>query len=373
MALESSLKQQPKQLTPASNVNFECEDGIINFNNGIALLECKNASYYPMLQFLSNSCISTALTKQPATYYSKYLRKFWYMVEVDDVMKSISFTLSDFDKPLSYIGDEFSSIIGLKSSENYVPLPPKETVRSGLATLGLVDVNDTSFSSTDLVRKTNICYTRYLSLIIEHLLGDAYNKKGLSTFKPPHISATSFKTPYENKVPLTAHMCNVAKLLPEPIKSLIPPFGDVNADDITDKSLSGTNVQPVTQSKVTTDRKSRKKKILASSTLKTLKIIRDSSPQVVDTQHAEEPATTGDATQSIDASEPAEELGNQPEQLMPKRPTKRVQKPIDEEIMKESGIKLLGNVSFVDLSLGAHESPYDTESEIKVVDVFQKL
>ncbi|GKD16465.1 hypothetical protein Tco_1205623, partial [Tanacetum coccineum] len=55
---------------------------------------------------------------------------------------------------------------------------------------------------------------------------------------------------------------------------------------------------PVTQSKATTDKKSRKKKNTASSKPKTLKIIRESfpSPQVADTQPVEESMTIADAT-----------------------------------------------------------------------------
>ncbi|GJY44112.1 hypothetical protein Tco_0432325 [Tanacetum coccineum] len=150
MASASSSEQQPKKLTPASNVNFECEDGIINFNNGIALLECKNSLLHLMLQFLSNSCVSAALTKQPSAYYSKYLREFWYTAEEDSITNTITFTLSKFDKPLSFNLDEFSTVVDLKPSENCVSLPPQETVKAGLATLELIDANDTSISSSDL-------------------------------------------------------------------------------------------------------------------------------------------------------------------------------------------------------------------------------
>ncbi|GKA27943.1 hypothetical protein Tco_0714111 [Tanacetum coccineum] len=177
MASESSLQQQPKQLTHALNVNFECEDGIVSFNNGIALLEFKEPLYHPMLQFLSNSCISTALVKQPLAYYSKYLREFWYTA--------------------------------------------KETVRVGLATLRLVDQKDTSISSTDLVN-SSLLRTRYFSptwrvLMVyivkclgEHLLGNIYKNDKLNTFKPHQISA-SFKQPSASEVPLTSHMLKHAK------------------------------------------------------------------------------------------------------------------------------------------------------------------
>ncbi|GJZ87142.1 hypothetical protein Tco_0658752 [Tanacetum coccineum] len=91
----------------------------------------------------------------------------------------------------------------------------------------------------------------------------------------------------------------------EAYKSLILPSGEVNTDDFADKSLSRTNVQPVTQSKAKTDKKSRKKKNLASSKQKTLKTIRESSlsPQVTYTQPAKDPEAIADATHSIDASE----------------------------------------------------------------------
>ncbi|GKA36391.1 retrovirus-related pol polyprotein from transposon TNT 1-94 [Tanacetum coccineum] len=160
--------------------------------------------------------------------------------------------LSHFDKPLSFDLDVFSIIIMLKHSDNFVSLPPKETVRVGLATLGLIDENHPSISSTNLVnssydqlnvnqetimyclcwglnidkadilfsnllvqlhlvtgkpeRKSNIYYTRCLSLIMEHLLKDAYINENLKTLKPHHITTLSFKPTLENEVALTAHM-----------------------------------------------------------------------------------------------------------------------------------------------------------------------
>ncbi|GJV68593.1 hypothetical protein Tco_1484102 [Tanacetum coccineum] len=109
--------------------------------------------------------------------------------QVDMATKSISFTLSHFDKPLSFDLGKFSSIIGLERSDECVSVPPKETVKDGLATLGLPDEDHPSLSSSDLI----------------------------------------------NSSP-------VANLSPEPIQSLIPPSAKVNADDTADKSLSRTSV-----------------------------------------------------------------------------------------------------------------------------------
>ncbi|GKC07673.1 hypothetical protein Tco_0999283, partial [Tanacetum coccineum] len=82
-------------------------------------------------------------------------------------------------------------------------------------------------------------------------------------------------------------MCKVAALSPDPIKSLLPPSREVNADDTADKSSSETSVQPVTQ---------------------------ESSPttQVAETQPVEETLTIADATKSLYAFESAEEQVNQP-------------------------------------------------------------
>ncbi|GKD98119.1 hypothetical protein Tco_1382016 [Tanacetum coccineum] len=153
--------------------------------------------------------------------------------------------------------------------ENYVSLPPKETTRSALATLRLVNEKDTSLSSTDLVNSSPL-RTRYFSSIWSVLM--VYIVKCMGE---------------------------------EAYKSLFLPSGEVNTDDFADKSLSRTNVQPVTQSKATTNKKSRKKKNPASSKLRTLKTIRESSlsPQVTYTQPAKDPEAIVDATYSIDASE----------------------------------------------------------------------
>nr|GEX23062.1 retrotransposon protein, putative, Ty1-copia subclass [Tanacetum cinerariifolium] len=64
------------------------------------------------------------------TYYPKYLWEFWYMAEADSVTKSVTFTLSHFDKPLSFDLDVFSTVIGFERSEDFVSIPPKETVKS---------------------------------------------------------------------------------------------------------------------------------------------------------------------------------------------------------------------------------------------------
>ncbi|GKD83289.1 hypothetical protein Tco_1350128 [Tanacetum coccineum] len=71
--------------------------------------------------------------------YMEYLKEFWYTTEVEEETKTITFLLSWWDKPLSFTQDEFVSSIGLPICKNTVPLPPKETVRAGLATLGLFD------------------------------------------------------------------------------------------------------------------------------------------------------------------------------------------------------------------------------------------
>ncbi|GJV48727.1 hypothetical protein Tco_1438939 [Tanacetum coccineum] len=154
MASISTSSQQSQQLSPSSKVNFKCEDGIIAFNNAVALLEHSNDLYHPMLGFLSNCCISTALTIQPSTIYVEYLREFWYTTEVDETTKTITFSFFTFKKSMSFTQDEFISTIGLPIVKDVVPLPPKEIVRAGLATLELIDKDKPTLSSTVLVNSS---------------------------------------------------------------------------------------------------------------------------------------------------------------------------------------------------------------------------
>ncbi|GKC52423.1 hypothetical protein Tco_1075168, partial [Tanacetum coccineum] len=96
-------------------------------------------------------------------------------------------------------------------------------------------------------------------------------------------------------------------------QSFIPPFGEVNGDDTTDKSLSKASVQPVTQPKAPTDPKTKKKRIPPSSKPKSPYKGRVILPkkQVAETQHAKVTVATADATKSLVAFELAEEQGNQ--------------------------------------------------------------
>ncbi|GKE45063.1 hypothetical protein Tco_1472347, partial [Tanacetum coccineum] len=116
-------------------------------------------------------------------------------------------------------------------------------------------------------------------------------------------------------------MCKVAKLLPEPIKSLIYPSEDVNTDDTADKSLFGTTMQPITQSKAPTDKNTKRKRILLSSKPEASKNVRESPPkeQANDSHPAKEPVVTANITQSLGAFESTKEQGNQPKTVDAKK------------------------------------------------------
>ncbi|GKA07375.1 retrovirus-related pol polyprotein from transposon TNT 1-94 [Tanacetum coccineum] len=325
-----------------------------------------------------------------------YFYEFWYMAEADSTTNIITFTLSNFDKPLSFDLDVFSTVIGLKRSEKFVSLPPKETVKAGLATLGLIDENDTSLSFYDLVNSSPL-KMRYFSLKWRVLM--QYIVKCLGGMQGYHDQlnvnqqiiayclcwgldidiANILFSDLINEVPLMTHICKVAKLSPEPIKSLIHSSEDVNTDDTSDKSLSGTTLQLVTQSKAPTDKKTKRKRISTSTKPEPLKTVREYPPkeQATDSQPAKEPMVTVDITHSLGTSELAEEQGNQPKTTEAKKVHEHI---IDEEV-KGAGLCFMGDVPFEQLMdeydqkqstiQEMHECPYDTESKIKVVKRFQ--
>ncbi|GKB60527.1 hypothetical protein Tco_0916713, partial [Tanacetum coccineum] len=237
-----------------------------------------------------------SLTLQPSAIYVEYLKEFWYTVDVEEATKTITFSLSWCDKPLTITQDEFISAIGLPICKDVVPLPPKETGSHDQMNLnqqtiaycliyGLeIDIGAIIFS--DLVhklqnrkknRELNICYTRFLSLIFEKLLRE--------------------------------------------------------------KAF----VQPVTQSKAPTDLKTRRKRIPPSSKPESqykVRVILPNKP-VVETQHAEVTVATADATKSQVASELAEDQGNQPSAA----DAKKVQDQKIEEV-KESKLDPMEDVTF---------------------------
>ncbi|GKE92859.1 hypothetical protein Tco_1573954, partial [Tanacetum coccineum] len=82
------------------------------------------------------------------------IRRFGYTTEVEEETKTITILLSWCDKPLSFTQDEFISAIGLPICKGIVLLPPKETIRAGLATLGLFNKDKPTLSSTVLVNSS---------------------------------------------------------------------------------------------------------------------------------------------------------------------------------------------------------------------------
>nr|GEU42803.1 hypothetical protein [Tanacetum cinerariifolium] len=180
-----------------------------------------------------------------------------------------------------------------------------------------LDIDIAKNLSSDLVvklttskkgRDLNIYYTMYLSLIIEHLLGDAYKNDNLKTMKPHQITASSFK-------PSTA-------------------FEGVNTDTTADKSSFRTAVQHGAQPKAPTDKKSSKKKFQSSSKPKAPNVVRKRyslKKQATETQHVKELVVIADATKGVESSELAEELKNQ---IKPAKAEKKNAKSLMEAIEK---------------------------------------
>ncbi|GJZ11244.1 hypothetical protein Tco_0546003 [Tanacetum coccineum] len=168
----------------------------------------------------------------------------------------------------------------------------------------------------------------------------------------------TFKTTWKNETSLTSHMCKVADLLPEPIRFLIPPSGEVNADDTADK------------------------------------ISKSSSTQDTHLQLAEEFVVTVDATKSLDAFKSGEVQGNQLGTADAKKniPSMHEIRSLyelyslrlrDQNIMEEedAGVHSLEEPTFKQLmdevdklkevAQEKPKSPYGTESEIKIIKSFQ--
>ncbi|GJY52294.1 hypothetical protein Tco_0443141 [Tanacetum coccineum] len=235
-----------------------------------------------------------------------YLREFSYTAEVESTTNTITFTLSNFDKPLSFNLDVFSSIIGLKYTENFSPLPQKETMRAALATLGLVDENNPKISSTDLLNSSPLLISDIEDIDIAGILSDLVTK--LTT----------------RKRELRTISILVAKISEQPEKPLILPSEEVNVD---------------------------------TTLINTSKIVKESSPkeQISDTQLAEETLATTDTTLSLVATESAEEQENQLKLIDAEK------EEVREPVIKSLGDAPLNEFRGADANLDADKSPFDTK------------
>ncbi|GKB01631.1 hypothetical protein Tco_0829675 [Tanacetum coccineum] len=278
MSSESTSSGTPRcLLTPSSKVKFQHRESNIAYNNVVALLEHHEPLFQPMLSFLSNYSIYTALTKEPSATYVEYLKDFWYTAKVDDTTRDISFSLSLFENQLSFTRFNFLTTIGLTDSTSAMPLPPKGTIRAGLATLGLADKDKPSLTSTELMNSSPL-KLKYFSPIwkifmqyIVKCLGGMQGSHDQMNFSQQTIALLfdfwllSFSAHPPSEVSLTSHMLKVAKLSKEPDESLILSSKEVNAKATADKSQSRTNVQHLSQPIAPTAKKSKKKKIPSST------------------------------------------------------------------------------------------------------------
>nr|GEZ94488.1 hypothetical protein [Tanacetum cinerariifolium] len=114
---------------------------------------------------ISNNLVLHSRTKHIDIRY-QFIRDHILKGDIELHFVTTNLQIADiFTKPLAEAS--FTRLIAeldLKPSENYVSLAQKETVKAGLVTLGLIDVNDTSISSSDLAN-SSLLKMRYFSPI----------------------------------------------------------------------------------------------------------------------------------------------------------------------------------------------------------------
>ncbi|GJZ59503.1 hypothetical protein Tco_0615319 [Tanacetum coccineum] len=222
--------------------------------------------------------------------------------EITNATITIAFILSYFEKPLFFNLGDFSSTTKLKYSKNCDSLPPKETVRAGLETLGLVDEKNPHFTPTDLFN-SYLLRIKYFSPIWRVLMLHVIKCLGGMQGSHDQLNINQQVIAYSLIWGLNVDIGNIF-------------FSDLVAKLVNAKK--GREPNP----KVPTSKKSKKKKKIPSSyepkTSHYVKISK-SEKTVAATQHFEEPVATTNTTQSLDAFESAEELRSQPKTVDAKK------------------------------------------------------
>ncbi|GJZ50238.1 hypothetical protein Tco_0604428 [Tanacetum coccineum] len=137
------------------------------------------------------------------------------------------------ENTLSFDKDIFALVLGLEYSKEYVSLPDHKAVKDTISILDIVGVLYDDLLSKLIAggkkgRERNICYTRYMSLIMEHLMGKDYTNNNLTPTKSFQITSATFKKPTSSEVPLTSHM-RKKKTDKERRKKKIPSSYEPNA------------------------------------------------------------------------------------------------------------------------------------------------
>ncbi|GJR34715.1 retrovirus-related pol polyprotein from transposon TNT 1-94 [Tanacetum coccineum] len=344
------------------------------------------------------------------------IREFWYTAKVED--NTITFSLLNVEKPLSFDHDIFASVIGLEYSKNYVSLPDHEAVKEAITTLGLADKKEPEMKLKDLAhssplrlryfsptwkmninqqtiayalcwgldidiarilyddlisklttsgkkgKEKNICYVRYMPFVIEHLLGEEYVNKDLHPIKPYQITGATFKQSSISEVPQTSHMRKVAKLSEEDV-----------TEDTGDKSLSGTSVHPVSQPKAKADKKLRKKKIPSSSQPKVSLSVKGqtSTTQASESQPVKATKVTADTTQSLDAYKSIEEQENQHQAADIKKADHTTEEQRDNDEFVDSGLHSIRDVPLELLNEDVEENLEAADEETNVDNISDEM
>nr|GEX48037.1 hypothetical protein [Tanacetum cinerariifolium] len=203
-----------------------------------------------------------------------------------------------------------------------------------------------------------------------------YINEDLRPIKAHQITRATFKDSKISKVPLISYMRKVAKLSDEPLTRA----SIASDEDTGDKSLFRTVVHLVSEPKVKTNKKRRKKKSPSSSKPKASETVKEinPTPPASEYQEAKEIKVPADNTKSLDASKSAEEQENKPQTVVPKKGRRMAILPyikftIDGAKDDDHELTSIGHATFEELNEPVEESSYDTESEIKIIKRFRPL
>ncbi|GKB90400.1 retrovirus-related pol polyprotein from transposon TNT 1-94 [Tanacetum coccineum] len=114
-------------------------------------------------QILGGKLVCWSAKKQSSVVMSSAEAEYVAAARCSEVVDdTITYSLSNIEKPLSFNRDIFSSVIGLDYTKDFVSLPPHEAVKDALATLGLADDKRLTMTSVALAHSSPL-RIRYFS------------------------------------------------------------------------------------------------------------------------------------------------------------------------------------------------------------------
>nr|GEU81658.1 hypothetical protein [Tanacetum cinerariifolium] len=179
---EQNPPQQEQPFVATKQVGFNLEDIILNTNDEVDLLypEHNNEDYFKCVSdFISKCCLRKPFTRSP-NMYKEYLAEFWYLANALENSK-VSFSIPTG----SIFGEVGVNTFKYALGAHYLPLSSEYVAPPSID-------EDIIIKLKKKQREKVVPYTRFLSLLIRHIMKEGYKDDKVTLYPTQVFSVNNW-------------------------------------------------------------------------------------------------------------------------------------------------------------------------------------